>query len=342
MGKTVRVIAEIGVNHNGNVSEAKALVRAASDAGADAVKFQLFEAERLATRSAPLAAYQRVSQQQSEIRTQFELLRKLELSIPELQEIEECALGLGVDFFVSIFGDEFVESALDSFKSKTLKIPSGELTNERLIRKAASQDCLLLISTGMSYMSEVEEAVSWILASRPSLTDVCIMHCTSAYPTRPDEVNLKAISEIASRFGASVGYSDHTLSHTASTGAVALGASLLEKHLTLDNTASGPDHRASLTPKAFSDYVAAVREMEECLGSGVKEPTESELEVMQVVRKSPYASRAIRKGQKFDASNLQLKRPMTTLQGSRISQLVGILSTRNYEAGEPIDPAELA
>ena len=273
---------------------------------------------------------------------QLEMLSELELSISQLQRLQEVAFSLNVDFLVSVFSADSALEALDGLTISTLKIPSGEINNEELVRISARSGRDLIISTGMSDLAEVERALDWINLEGMSLDRVEVLQCTTSYPTDAREVNLLAMVQIASELKVRVGFSDHTDSNIASLGAVALGASTIEKHITLDRELDGPDHKASITPTEFAELVAGIRQMSVSLGDGVKRPASSERKTLYVVRKSPVATRKILKGEMFSHSNVSLRRPQNGIDGSLFTQLLGLVSKTDYLPGDAIAANELA
>lgn len=338
--KKVMIIAEVGVNHNGDLEAAKHLIYQAKEAGADAVKFQLFHADTLASSLAPLADYQRQVTGHG-AKDQRQMLLDLELGLEDLALLEHEAFSIGIDFLVSIFDADSVSTARKMFQSKFLKIPSGEINNEDLIREAAKTNFSLILSTGMSVIYEVQRAGEWIRESRGSLDNLTILHCTSNYPTAATDVNLRSMLTIARVMGVPVGYSDHTRGTVAALGAVAMGASVLEKHITLDRGSRGPDHLASAGPEEFRRYVKMVRELEQALGSDAKQPTSGEEEIKKVVRKSPFASREIVAGEVFSRDNISLMRPQVGLDASALTELLGKRAKKAYSTGDVLEQGEL-
>lgn len=330
----VFVIAEAGVNHGGSVSEACKLIDAAVSSGADAVKFQTFDADDLATATAGKAPYQEVNVPDDA--SQREMLRQLQLSWEDHILLMDYCLEVGIEFMSTGFDPDDVDLLVD-LGIRRIKIPSGELVNLPLLRHAAAQELPILLSTGMSSLSEIGEAVDVLLGAgaRPEL--VTILHCVSSYPTPISEANLLAIRTIQERFGLRVGYSDHTLGIEAAVAATALGATVIEKHLTLDTQANGPDHKASLEPDQFRSMVAAVRLVELALGDGLKVPGASESANIPFVRRSIVASRPIRRGEQFNSENLGVKRPGTGLSPMLWDSVLGLVAPRDFETDEQID-----
>jgi N-acetylneuraminate synthase/N,N'-diacetyllegionaminate synthase len=322
-GRTIRagapifIIAEAGVNHNGDLETARLLVDVAADIGADAVKFQSFTADRIATHTSPLADYQREGAEHSE--TMREMLSELVLTNEAHRELRDHARERGLIFLSSPFDEERADFLAD-LGVPAIKLGSGELTNVPLLRHVAAKGLPVILSTGMATLSEVREAVRVFAGTRSS---VALMHCTSSYPTPPGDANLRAIRTLMDRFALPVGYSDHTEGHVAAVAAVALGACVLEKHITLDRSMSGPDHRASADPQMFAEYVKRVREAELCMGSAEKQPVGAELSVMAAARKSIVAVRDIPAGTMIDEGMLTTKRPGTGIPPARLQEVVG-------------------
>lgn len=320
---------------------AEELIGAAKRAGADAVKLQYFRADELATSDAMLAPYQSAAKGMSEYVNQLDMLSRLELSLSQLKQLQDVALSMNIDYLVSVFSSSSASEALGALSISTLKIPSGEINNEELIRISARSGLDLIISTGMSDLSEVSRAIDWIKQEGVSLDRVEVLQCTTSYPTETHEVNLLAMVQIARELEVRVGFSDHTNSNIAALGAVALGASTIEKHITLDREMDGPDHQASTTPKEFADLVAGIRQMSASLGNGIKRPSFSEQKTLYLVRKSPVATKKISKGEQFTQSNIALRRPQNGMDGSLMSELIGRQSRTTYSPGDTILPDEL-
>lgn len=334
------IIAEVGVNHNGDLGTAFELVEVARECGADTVKFQFFRADLLATQNARLAAYQQAAPLSGQIKSQFEMLSKLELSLTDIERLEEKAANCGLGFLLSVFEVESLERLAGSLAIERVKIPSGEITNQFLLSKASQLGLEIVLSTGMSTETEVRQAVHWARSGRATC-DLTLLHCVSAYPAPIEEQNLLAIKWMRDEFGVKVGFSDHTEGSVAATVAVAMGAEVLEKHITLDVGQEGPDHKASADPEAFASYVQSVRMAHKSLGSGAKVPTETELQNLGVVRKSPYASSTVTAGDTFDFSNVALRRPLGPIQGSDFANLIGKRAKHAYREGEAIMATEL-
>lgn len=332
----VRVIAEVGVNHNGSLDTARRLIDEVKKTGADAVKFQFFKANELASSKAVLTPYQELSAGRAFYSGQLDLLSHLELELDELASLQEHASQLALGFFVSVFSSATADQALRSLGISTIKIPSGEINNEALIRKVATASTEVLLSTGMSTIQEVSRAVNWYTSEGGDKAKLEVLQCTTSYPTRLEDVNLLAMVQIRDALAVRVGLSDHTENDVASLGAVALGATSIEKHVTLDREMDGPDHRASLEPDEFTVLVTRIRQMTACMGNGRKAPASAELENLRLVRKSPIASRRISRGETLTSDNIVLMRPQNGLDASHYLPLIGSKSARDYEAGDPI------
>ena len=269
------------------------------------------------------------------------MLKELEVTLNDLLELRVIAEEHDLAFFVSVFSAKSVSEVVAHLAVETLKIPSGEINNEELISAAAKSGLEIILSTGMSTLSEVARAVSWVETERGSKSRLQVLQCTTNYPTEPSEVNLRAMVKIREELDVSVGFSDHTRDNVAALGAVALGAVTLEKHLTLDRGMQGPDHAASLTPLEFASLVRDVRQMTASLGKDRKEPTSSEIKTMKLVRKSPVAISPIAIGDEFSSQNLALRRPENGLDASCLMRLIGRTSSRDYKTGDPILGDEL-
>lgn len=331
------VIAEAGVNHNGDLALAKQLVEAAAVAGANAVKFQTFTAADLATAAAPKATYQKSNDGAG---SQRDMLERLELSPSEHHELASHCRQCGIAFLSTAFGLSELQLLLELGIS-AIKVPSGEITHRPLLEAmataAASNQFPVYLSTGMSTLGEVEAALEIFLEAGLPRDAITVMHCLSAYPAPEEQINLQALRTLASAFGCPVGYSDHTLGITAPVAAVALGAVVIEKHLTLDVNLPGPDHSASLEPKAFAAMVAAIRSCERMLGDGRKQPQPAELNTRLVARRSLRAARLIRAGQPFQAEDLICQRPADGVSPMLYPQMLGREALRLYHPGEAID-----
>ena len=332
----VLIIAEAGVNHNGDIDMAKKLIDVAAEAGADLVKFQTFNADRLVTESASKADYQKLAGGANE--SQHAMLRNLELTEAMHHElIAHCALK-GIGFFSTGFDIQSIDM-LVSFGQELFKIPSGEITNLPYLRHIGKLEREVILSTGMSSMDEIESAIKALEESGTPRERITVLHCTTAYPAPMIDVNLYAMQSIHTKFGVNVGYSDHTLGIEISLAAVALGATIIEKHFTLDRALPGPDHKASLEPRELKSMIEGIRNIEVALGDGVKRPMPSELGNRDVSRKSIVASQDINPGQKFTEENLITKRPGSGISPMKWDQLMLKSAHRRFFADELIDEA---
>lgn len=307
MSPSVFIIAEAGVNHNGNLDLALKMVETAVEIGADAIKFQTFIPERLVTSIAEKAHYQKHVTSCKE--TQLEMLKKLTLCRDEFILLSSYCADRGILFLSTPFDEESVD-VLDDMDMPIFKIPSGEITNRRLIQHIASKQKPIILSTGMSYLGEIEKAISWIEAIQATMT-LTLLHCTSDYPVPVADVNLNVMRTLKTAFRLPVGYSDHTTGIDISIAAAALGACILEKHFTLDCNMQGPDHRASIEPEQFKAMVNAIRNVEKALGDGQKKPTQQENNTRKIIRKSVVARKRINPGDIITAEDIDLKRPGT-------------------------------
>ena len=315
----VFVIAEAGVNHNGDVALALKLCDAARQANADAVKFQTFRAEDLVVRGAPTAEYQA---RQTGDQDQFAMLERLELSEAQHREIKAHCDRIGIEFFSTPFSVAAVDM-LVTLGVKRLKLSSGELTHRALVEHAAATQLPLLMSTGMGTMQEITEGLAWARAARGHLDGVVVLHCTSAYPAPDEALNLRAMQSMGRDLGVAVGYSDHSLGIEAPLAAVALGATVIEKHLTLDRAMPGPDHAASLEPGEMADMVRGIRRVSAMLGDGVKVPGPEERDTARVARRSVVAAADIAAGTVLSANMLQCRRPATGIAPRDLLLVVG-------------------
>lgn len=328
------VIAEAGVNHNGDLKLAFQLVDAAARAGADVVKFQTFRAKELATGEADKAAYQKETT--GEVENQLAMLQKLELTPEEhLQLIDHCQ-ACGIEFLSTAF-DPVSIVLLTSLNLQRWKIPSGEITNLPYLRTIGSLKQPVMLSTGMANLGEIESAIDALEQAGSSRNNITVLHCTTEYPAPLDEVNLRAMQTMAQAFGVAVGYSDHTDGIAVPIAAVAMGATVIEKHLTLDRTMEGPDHQASLDPDQFASMVQGIRAIERALGDGIKRPTTSERANLPIVRKSLVAARAIQARDSFTAENITAKRPGTGISPMHWDALIGRKAIRAYGPDELIE-----
>ncbi len=352
------IIAEAGVNHNGDERLAFELVNAAHQSGADIVKFQTFKAKNLVTENAKQAEYQVANTQKEE--SQLAMLSRLELSFDVHHQLVKHCDSLGIEFLSTAFDSESLEFLVNDLGLTRLKIPSGEITNAPLVLEHARTGCDLIVSTGMATLSEVEAVLGVIafgytadknadpteLAFQQAYASaqgqqalkqkVTILHCTTEYPAPMAEINLKAMDTLGRAFELPSGYSDHSEGITIPIAAVARGAVLVEKHFTLDKNMEGPDHKASLEPSELAAMVTAIRQVEVALGVGVKSPTVSEVKNKAVARKSLVASRSIKAGETFNEENITIKRPGTGVSPYRYWDVLNKLATTDYNAGDLI------
>lgn len=333
------IIAEAGVNHNGDDAMALRLVEMAAESGADAVKFQTFSAHKLTRRGAAKAEYQKRATGDGD---QYDMLKALEMSEALHHALVRRCDDLGIEFMSTAFDEQSLDLLMD-LGIKRIKVPSGEVTNIPFLRYIAHTGLPLIVSTGMATLQEVIDAVQVIAMERreagnyaPLAESVTVLHCTSNYPTAPSDVNLRAMLTMADAMELPVGYSDHTLGIAVSTAAVAMGAKVIEKHFTLDRTLPGPDHAASLNPRELTMLVQAIREIEAAMGDGVKQPTSSELPVRELVRRSVTAVRDIPAGVALRPDDVALMRPGTGIAPVDLERVYGRAATRPIAAGDTL------
>ena len=327
----VMIIAEAGVNHNGDINLAKKLVDAAVMAGADAVKFQTFQADKLVCKKAPKAEYQVTNTGEAE--NQMEMLQKLQLSENEFIELKHYCDEKGILFLSTPFDvDSF--HFLQSIGITMVKIPSGEITNYPLLREIGKSGLKVLLSTGMSQIDEVVTAIDTL--KEFGTKEIVVLQCNTEYPTPLSDANVRCMLTLGKETGCSFGYSDHTCGNEVLIAAVALGATVVEKHFTLDKTMEGPDHIASIEPEELKQLVTSIRNVEMALGEGEKKVSTSERKNIHVVRKSIVARKAIRKGEIFTEENLTTKRPGDGLSPMRWNEVLGQAATKDYEVDEKI------
>lgn len=329
------IIAEAGVNHNGSIELAKRLVDKAVEAGVDFIKFQTFKAANLVTKKARQAEYQKNNIGGGDD-SQYQMLKKLELTQEEHFELIEYCNQKGVRFFSTAFDFDSIEF-LDSLHLGLWKIPSGEITNYPYIKKIAQKQGDVILSTGMSTSEDIQNAVDVLLRWGKTKDQITILHCNTEYPTPFEDVNLRAMLSIKEHFGTQVGYSDHTRGIEVPIAAVALGATVIEKHFTLDRNMSGPDHKASLEPDELKAMVSAIRNIEKALGSSEKKVTDSERKNIAVARKSIVAARNISKGEILTEENLTVKRPGTGISPMRWEEVLGTTAVRDFQEDELIE-----
>jgi N,N'-diacetyllegionaminate synthase len=331
---TTLIIGEAGVNHNGDIKIAKELIDRAVDSGVDIVKFQTFKADRLATKTAEKASYQLATTPNEE--THFEMLRKLELSHEMHKELIDHCRSNGVEFLSSGFDIASLDY-LAGLEHKRFKIPSGEITNLPYLRHIGKFGEPIILSTGMATMQEIGAAIEILERAGTPREQLTVLHCTTEYPAPMGEVNLLAMQRIKDTYQVEVGYSDHTVGIEVAVAAVALGASVIEKHFTLDRSLPGPDHKASLEPDELKAMVSAIRNIEQALGNGNKVVTQSELLNIPIARKSLVAMVSISRGELFSASNIDAKRPGTGISPMKIDEVIGQSAKRDFIEGELIE-----
>jgi N,N'-diacetyllegionaminate synthase len=328
------IIAEAGVNHNGNLDMARRLIDVAAEAGADLVKFQTFNADRLVTRAAQKAAYQTQTAKADE--SQHAMLRELELSRDAHESLIVHCRQKGVGFFSTGFDEESVD-LLAKLGLDRFKIPSGEITNLPYLRHVGRYGKPVILSTGMGQLGEIKAALEVLEQSGTPRERITVLHCNTAYPTPMSDVNLRAMLSIRDAFKVAVGYSDHTQGIEVAIAAVALGATVIEKHFTLDRNMPGPDHKASLEPEELKAMVQAIRNIEQALGDGIKRPSPSEAKNIPIARKSIVAACTIRAGELLSEANLAVKRPGTGISPMRWDEILGQRAPRDFAADELIE-----
>ncbi|MEY3085908.1 MAG: N,N-diacetyllegionaminic acid synthase [Bacteroidota bacterium] len=334
MKKTL-IIAEAGVNHNGDLQMAKELIKVAAIAGADVVKFQTFSAEKLVSQSAQLAEYQERNMDDT-ADNQLEMLKKIELPRTWHHELKKYADELGILFCSTPF-DEDALDFLCELGIPFIKIPSGEITNKPFLQRIASKNKQIILSTGMASMAEVNDAINVLLEVGLSKEKLTVLHCNTEYPTPFEDVNLRAMLQFEKHFGVKYGYSDHTLGSEVAIAAVTLGASVIEKHFTLNKNLPGPDHKASLEPNELSDFIQFIRNVEKIIsGSGVKEPSRSEAKNKVVARKSIHLRNSINEGQFIAFNDLEMKRPGDGISPMDYELVLSKKVKRNINAGEQL------
>lgn len=332
--KHVLIIAEAGVNHNGSLDIAKQLIDKAVEAGVDIIKFQTFKSEKLVSKAAKQAEYQQRNIGKKD-ESQLAMLKKLELSPSAHEELMDYCREKGIRFFSTAFDMDSIEY-LHSLNLGLWKIPSGEITNYPYLRKIAQYHEPIILSTGMCELSDIEATLKVLVGFGVKKEQITILHCNTEYPTPYSDVNLRAMLEIRDRFGVQVGYSDHTQGIEVPIAAVALGASVIEKHFTLDKNMEGPDHKASLEPDELRAMVCAIRNVEQTLGSGHKTISESESKNIEIARKSIVAACPIKKGELFTEENLTVKRPGNGISPMRWSEVIGKTAAKDFEEEEMI------
>lgn len=334
---SITIIAEAGVNHNGSMELAKKMVVEAKEAGADYIKFQTFQPEKLVSKYADKAEYQKKTTGSEE--SQLEMLKKLALTQMDFRELKDYCDQVGIGFISTPFDMESIDF-LESLDMDFWKIPSGEITNLPYLIKIAETGRPIVMSTGMCQMEEIEDALTWLKNSGAG--EITLLHCNTQYPTPMEDVNLNAMQSLKRQFHLSVGYSDHTQGIEVPIAAAALGATVIEKHFTLDQKMEGPDHRASLEPEELAAMVRGIRNIEKALGSGEKGVTPSEIKNRAVARKSIVAAGSIRKGEQFTEDNLTVKRPGNGISPMNWFEVLGKTAKRDYIEDELIAEEELS
>jgi N,N'-diacetyllegionaminate synthase len=330
---SVFIIAEAGVNHNGSADLARKLIDVAVDSGADAVKFQTFKAENLVAKNAQKADYQKQITSASE--SQFNMIKKLEFDVETHKELIAYCQEKDIIFLSTPFDHESID-LLSGLKMEIFKIPSGEITNLPYLRHIGSLGKRVILSTGMSNIAEVEDALSILTNSGTAKENITVLHANTMYPTPMEDVNLNAMLTIHKAFGVAIGYSDHTLGIEVDIAAVAMGASVIEKHFTLDKTMDGPDHKASLEPKELKAMVDAIRNIEKALGFFEKKVSPSESDNINIVRKSIIASQIIKKGDLLTDKNITTKRPGNGISPMKWDDIIGTIATKDYQLDDMI------
>jgi len=320
MNNKVFIIAEAGVNHNGSIVTAEQLIDAAANSGADAIKFQSFKADKLVSYKAPKAEYQKKNTPHSE--SQFEMIRKLELTPENHFDLLLHCKKRNITFLSSAFDLESIE-LLKRLKLSLFKIPSGEITNYPYLKNIGSLKKSIILSTGMSTLNEIKNALTVLICSGTKRNKITVLHCNTEYPTPFEDVNLQAMLTIKNTFNISVGYSDHTEGIAIPIAATALGATVIEKHLTLDKKMNGPDHKASLEPHEFSKMVKSIRDITSAIGNGIKKPSKSEINNIIIARKSIVAKTFILKNDVFSENNITIKRPGNGINPMKWESVLG-------------------
>jgi N,N'-diacetyllegionaminate synthase len=330
---SVFIIAEAGVNHNGSIKIAKKLINLASEAGADAIKFQTFKAENIAIQNSKKANYQKNTTSKKE--SQYKMLKKLELSKETHQELIRYSKKKKIQFLSSPFDHDSIQ-LLNDLDLKIFKIPSGEITNFPYLKHVGKLKKKIILSTGMANISEIRKALNILINSGTKKSNIIVLHSNTEYPTPMRDVNLNAMITIRNLFKVVVGYSDHTLGVEVDIAAVALGAKCIEKHFTLDRNMRGPDHKASLEPKELKYMIRSIRNVELALGDGTKKPTKSEKKNIKIVRKSIVAKTKIKKGERFSKKNIAIKRPGTGMSPMKWEKILGTKAIKNYNIDDLI------
>ena len=333
MSKKVTIIAEAGINHNGKIEYAKKLIKVAANAGADYVKFQFYKADNQVTKYAPKAKYQIKNTKNKQ--NQYEMIKKCEFSVRQFKILFNYCKKLKIKFLASCFDDESAKNYL-KVGGRIFKIASGEINNLSLLEFIGRKNRKIFLSTGLSNMDEIKNALKILIKNGTKKKNIYILQCTTDYPCDINEANLLVIPALSKKFNTKVGFSDHTLTHESAIAAVALGAKVIEKHITLDKNMSGPDHKASFNPKEFDMYVKSIRKTEKLLGMGQKKPTKNELKNLKLVRKSIVAKTFINKGDIFNHKNIIAKRPAGGISPLKINNIIGKKSKKNFNIDEKI------
>ncbi|MDP3292540.1 MAG: N-acetylneuraminate synthase [Sulfuricurvum sp.] len=330
---SIFIIAEAGVNHNGSIELAKALIDVAAQSGADAVKFQTFKADKLVSKTAQKASYQKETTDADE--SQYAMIKKLELDERAHHALIDHCKKKNILFLSTAFDHESID-LLNHLGMEIFKIPSGEITNLPYLRHIGSLKKEVILSTGMATLDEIDAALHVLTTAGTAKEKITILHATTEYPCPIEEVNLRAMDTIRETFDIRVGYSDHTRGIEVPIAAAAMGASVIEKHFTLDRQMEGPDHKASLEPDELIAMVQAIRNIEKALGDGIKQPSPSEMKNIPIARKSIVASRAIQKGERLSAENITVKRPALGISPMLWDEIIGTIASKNYHEDEAI------
>ena len=330
---SVFIIAEAGVNHNGSIELAFKLIDAAVEAGVDAVKFQTFKAENLVSKNTQKAEYQK--QTTNPLESQLDMLKKLELDVDVHKKLIKYCNAKGIMFLSSPFDHDSID-LLNELGLKIYKIPSGEITNLPYLRRIGSLAKQVILSTGMSTLKEVGDALAILVDSGTKKENITVLHANTMYPTPMEDVNLNAMKTIQKEFDVAVGYSDHTLGIEVDIAAVAMGASIVEKHFTIDKAKEGPDHKASLEPEELRAMVIAIRNVEKALGDGIKIPSGSEKPNIVVARKSILANQKIKKGDTLTEENIIVKRPGNGISPMKWDEVIGLVAAKDYQVDDKI------
>ena len=329
----VHIIAEIGINHNGSLTIAKKLVKKAKDSGADIAKFQVFNTDLFVAKNAPAAKYQKKNKKKSRVK-QYNFLKKLEFSEKNLLKIKKHCQKNNIEFMATPFDRESLKTLI-KFKVKKIKVASSDLNNFELLDLIQKTKKPIILSSGLSSINEIKKSLIFLNKKGLKKNKTTLLHCTTSYPTPDKEINLRVLQSFK-KLGVKFGYSDHTIGNEAALGAVALGATVIEKHFTLNKNMKGPDHKASADPKQFKELVKSIRVMEMALGEEQKKITPSERKNYFIAKRSIFAMKNIRKGERFTSSNLICLRPASGKSASMWFKYLGKKSKRNYQAGKPI------